>query len=110
VAQLYAVATLERPRRFHPIRPGREGRCRAAPARRLDFLKERRIGAQGREFLEEQREIALFPKNFPRKVLNLTVPVQELSCGLCADARNAGVTVDRIAHEREPRESVRSRG
>ncbi len=26
--------TLEQPRRFHPIRPGRECRCRAAPAPR----------------------------------------------------------------------------
>ena len=63
VAQLYAVATLEQPRRFHPIRPGRECRRRTAPAQRLDLLEERRIGAQGREFLEEQREIALFAEN-----------------------------------------------
>ena len=49
VAQLYAVATLEQPRRFHPIRPGRECRRRTAPAQRLDLLKERRIGAQRRE-------------------------------------------------------------
>jgi hypothetical protein len=47
VAQLYAVATLKQPRRFHPIRPGRECRRRAAPAQRLDLLEERRIGAQG---------------------------------------------------------------
>ena len=63
VAQLYAVATLEQPRRFHPIRPGRECRRRTAPAQRLDLLKERRIGMQGREVLEEQREIALFAEN-----------------------------------------------
>ena len=62
-AQLYAVATLQQARRFHPIRPGRECRRRTAPAQRLDFLEERRIGAQGREFLEEQREIALFAEN-----------------------------------------------
>jgi hypothetical protein len=30
VAQLYAVATLEQPRRFHPIRPGCESRQRLA--------------------------------------------------------------------------------
>ena len=46
MAQLYAVATLEQPRRFHPIRPGRESRRRTAPAQRLDLLEERRIGAQ----------------------------------------------------------------
>src|SRR4029077_10221464 len=56
-------ATLEQPRRFHPIRPRRECRCRTAPAQRLDFLKERRIGAQGREFLKEQCETALFAEN-----------------------------------------------
>ena len=56
-------ATLEQPRRFHPIRPGRECRRRTAPAQRLDLLKERRIGAQRREFLEEQREIAPFAEN-----------------------------------------------
>src|SRR5436853_7002920 len=63
VAQLYAVATLEQPRRCHPIRPGRECRRRTAPAHRLHLLKERRIGMQGREVLEEQREIALFAEN-----------------------------------------------
>ena len=56
-------ATLEQPRRFHPLRPFRECRPRTAPAQRLDLLKERRIGAQRREFLEEQREIALFAEN-----------------------------------------------
>jgi hypothetical protein len=56
-------ATLEQPRRFHPIRPGRESRRRTAPAQRLDLLKERRIGAKGREFLEKEREIALFAEN-----------------------------------------------
>ena len=30
-------ATLEQPRRFHPIRPGRECRRRTAPAQRLDL-------------------------------------------------------------------------
>jgi hypothetical protein len=56
-------ATLEQPRRFHSLRPLREFRRRTAPAQRLDLLKERRIDAQGREFLEEQREIALFAEN-----------------------------------------------
>jgi hypothetical protein len=56
-------ATLEQPRRFHPIRPGRESRRRTAPAQRLDLLKERRIGTQRREILEEQREIAPFAEN-----------------------------------------------
>ncbi len=36
---------------------------RTAPPQRLDLLEERRIGAQGREILEEQREIALFAEN-----------------------------------------------
>ena len=63
MAQLYAVTTLQQLRRFHSFRPGRECRRRAAPAQRLDLLEERRIGAQRREFLEEQREIALFAEN-----------------------------------------------
>src|SRR5882724_11523515 len=56
-------ATLEQPRRFHSIGPGRESRRGTAPAQRLDLLEERRIGAQGREILEEQCEIALFAEN-----------------------------------------------
>jgi len=64
VAQLYAVATLEQPRRFHPVRPGRKCSRRTAPAKRLDLFEERRIGAQGGEFLEQQCELALFAKNF----------------------------------------------
>src|SRR5262249_5094108 len=56
-------ATLEQPRRFHLLRPARECRRRTAPAQRLDFLKERRIGAQSREILEEQCEVALFAEN-----------------------------------------------
>jgi hypothetical protein len=56
-------ATLEQPRRFHPIRPGRECRRRTAPAQRLGIVEERRIGAQGREILEEKRKIALFAEN-----------------------------------------------
>ena len=54
VAQLYAVATLEQPRRFHPVRPGRKCSRRTAPAKRLDLFEERRIRAQGGEFLEQQ--------------------------------------------------------
>ena len=63
VAPLYAVATLEQPRRFHSVRPLRESRRRTVPAQRLDLLEERRICAQGREFFEKQREIALFVEN-----------------------------------------------
>src|SRR5690348_2661574 len=53
-------ATLKQPRRFHPLRPLREFARRTAPPQRLDFFEKWRIGAQGREFLEEQREFALF--------------------------------------------------
>src|SRR6266850_5497991 len=56
-------ATLQQSRRFHPIRPCRECRRRAAPAQRLRIVEERRIGAQGREILEEQCEIAPFAEN-----------------------------------------------
>jgi len=56
-------ATLEQPRRFHPLRPGRERRRRTAPAQRLDLFKERRIGSEDREILEEEREIALFAED-----------------------------------------------
>src|SRR5947207_1891287 len=101
VAQLYAVATLEQPRRFHPIRPGRECRRRTAPAQRLDLLKERRIGMQGREVLEEQCEIALFVQNVWRELLDRTVAIQKLGSGPGADSRDAGVAIGDIAHERE---------
>src|SRR5438105_4160978 len=56
-------APLEQPRRFHPIRPGRECRRRTAPAERLGIFEEQRIGAQGRELLEKQCKIALFTEN-----------------------------------------------
>src|SRR5690242_15459131 len=68
-------ATLEQPRRSHPIRPLRKCWCRTAPAQRLDLLEKWRIGAQGREILEEQREIALFAKNVWREVFDSTVAV-----------------------------------
>src|SRR5206468_3038760 len=93
--------TLEQPRRFHPLRPGRECRRRTAPAQRLDLLKERRISAQRREFFEEQRELALFAENVRREVFDLTVAVQKLGGGPGADPRDAGVAVGRVAHERE---------
>ena len=57
------LATLEQPRCFHPICPGGESRRRTAPAQRLDLFEERRIGAQGREILEEQCEIASLAEN-----------------------------------------------
>src|SRR6266550_3333492 len=66
-------APLEQSGRFHPIRPGRERRRSTAPAQRLDLPKERRIGAQRCEILEEQREIALFAENVRREVFDLTV-------------------------------------
>src|SRR6185437_11674480 len=79
----------------------RESRRRTAPAQRLDLLKERSVGAQGREILEEQREIAPFAENVRREVFDLSVAVQKLGGGPGADSRNAGVAVGRIAHERE---------
>jgi hypothetical protein len=62
-------ATLEQPGRFHPLRPRRERRRRTAPAQGLHTLKERRIGPQRREILEEQREIALFAENVLAQIL-----------------------------------------
>ena len=75
---LNPAAPFEQPRRFHPIRPGREGRRRAAPAQRLGIVEERRIGAQGREILEEQREIAPFAENVWREVFDRTVTVHRV--------------------------------
>jgi len=54
---------LQQSQRSHLLRPRRERRRRTLPAQRLDFFEEWRIGAQGREFLEEQREIALLAEN-----------------------------------------------
>src|SRR5262245_26953159 len=56
-------ASLEQPRRCHLLRPGCECRRRAAPVQRLDLFEKRCIGAQGREFLEQQCELALFGEN-----------------------------------------------
>src|SRR5438132_14436705 len=39
-------ATLEQPRRVHPLRPLREWRRRLPPAQRPDLSKGRRVGAQ----------------------------------------------------------------
>src|SRR5439155_14114410 len=94
-------APLEQPRRFHPIRTRRERRRRTVPAKRLGSVEERRIGAQRREILEEQREIALFAENARREVFDLTVAVQKLGGGPGADSRDSGVAVGRIADERE---------
>ena len=82
-------ATLEQPRRFHPIRPCREGRRRTAPAQRIGIVEERRIGAQGREILEEQSKLALFTENVRREIFNPTVAVQKLDRGV--DATEQGL-------------------
>src|SRR5918996_6501952 len=94
-------ATLEQPRRFHPIHPSRECRCGTAPAQRLGSIEEWRIGAQRREILEEQREIALFAENVRRKAFDRTVAVQKLGGRPGAESRDAGIAVGCIAHQRE---------
>jgi len=93
VAQLYAVTPLQKPRRFHPFRPCRERRRRTAPAQRLDFLEEWRIGAQRREIPEKQREIALLAKDVYRKFFDRTVAVQKLAG---APAPSQGYLVPKI--------------
>jgi len=92
---------LEQTRRVHLLGPRGERKGRAAPAQGFDVLEEGRIGAQGREILEEQRELALFAENVGREIFDLTVTIQKPGSGLRADPRNAGVTVGRIAYERE---------
>ena len=82
-------------------------RRRTAPAQRLDQLKERRIGAQRREFLEEQRELARSAENVRRKVFDPPVANQKLGSSPWSDPRDAGVAVGRIAYERE---QVRNKG
>src|SRR5205085_8762213 len=60
---LNPAAPFEQPRRFHPLCPGCECRRRTAPAQPLYIFEKWRVGAQGCEILEEQREIALFAEN-----------------------------------------------
>ena len=72
---------LEHPRCFHLLRPGRESWRNTAPAQRLDLLEKRRISAQSREILVEQREIALVAENGCRARLGRTVAVQKRGGG-----------------------------
>src|SRR6266404_2935545 len=94
-------APIDQPRSLHPLRPHGERRRRTEPAQRLGSLEEWRVGTQRRKVLEEQSEIALFAENARREAFDLTVAIQKLRGGLGADARDAGVAVGRIAHERE---------
>jgi hypothetical protein len=59
------------------------------------------FGAQRREFLEEQRELAPSAENVRRKVFDPPIANQKLGGGLGADPRDTGVAVGRIAYERE---------
>src|ERR1043166_53197 len=61
---------LEESRRVHFLGPSSERRRRTAPTERLDIFEKRRVGAQGRQFLEQQGELALLAENVRRKFLN----------------------------------------
>ena len=66
-----------------------ERRGRTAPAQDFDVLEKGRIGAQGREILEEQSKLALFTENVRREIFNPTVAVQKLDRGV--DATEQGL-------------------
>src|SRR5947209_17270722 len=83
----------EKSRRLHLFRPRRERRRRPAPAQRLNVREERRVAAQRRELLEEQRELALFAQNFRRKIFDGTVQVQQLRGSPGPNSWNARVTI-----------------
>jgi len=46
---------------------------RSAPAQRLDVSKERRVGTQRRQFLEEQREFQAIAEDVRGKLIDRTV-------------------------------------
>jgi hypothetical protein len=112
VAKLYAVitffsfsahrlfTTLQQPRRFHPIRPG--------PRQRIvsTFLKSGASVRSVAKFLKSSARSRCSPRTFDG-LFDRTVAIQELGSGRGADPRDAGITVDRIAYERE---QVRNQG
>src|SRR5262249_13545347 len=96
-----AGGSLEESRRFHPLRPALECRRRAAPTQLVPVAKERRVGAQRGELLEQQRKIAPISKQVRGEFFDRAVLVEELRCGDGADSGNPGVTVRRVADESE---------
>src|SRR5205823_11821184 len=82
---------------------------RSAPAQRLDVREERRVGTQCRQFLEEQRELHVMAEDGRGKLIDRTVARYQPCGRLGSDLRNPGITVRRVADEREVVGDVRRR-
>src|SRR5213596_1116431 len=77
-------------------------RRRRFPAQLIDILEERRVGAQRREFLEEQGALTiLLLKNLKRKLFDVAMLIDEFRGGLCAQARDSRITIGGVAHQRQ---------
>ena len=80
------------PRRVHPLCP--LANAGVGPRQRsvVDIVEERRVGAQRREVLEEQREVALSPRTCRREVFDRAVTFSSRAassrrCPRCRDSR-----------------------
>src|ERR1041385_6767764 len=83
-------------------RPRLEAIGGAAPAQRLDIGEQRRIGSEGRQALEEQRELAPLRRQvLRREILDGAVAVDKTPGGHFADAVDSWIAVRRVADQRE---------
>jgi hypothetical protein len=73
--------------------------ARAAPPELVNIAKKSRICAQGRELLEQQRQLPVVPEYRWRKFLERAISPDELCCGDPPDAGNTRITVGRISNQ-----------
>src|ERR1700677_2931718 len=66
---------------------------RPLPLELLDARKQRRVRAQRRKPLEQQRKLPALAQNFGRKLFDGAVAVDEPRCALRADTGQAGITI-----------------
>ena len=67
---------LDQPRRLHPLGPRAERFRRPLPLQHIDVAKERRVGSQRREILEEQGVVAVVAQDLVGQLLDRAVLVQ----------------------------------
>src|SRR5687767_7093472 len=99
--RLYLSAALDQSHITDTLGPLRESGGWAAPAQFVDVVEQRRIDPERGELLEEQREFTLLAEHRGWQMLDGAVFVQHPRGRGRADARDAGVSVRRIADERQ---------
>src|SRR5256714_9354541 len=72
-----------------------------APFQLIDVGKERRVGAQRRQVLEQQRVLAVGAKDTFRERFNRAVLVEQSGRRARANSSNAWITILRISHQCE---------